>query len=584
MKRGLAITVLAMLAIGVTTASAQQVEPIVHTLENGMRVLLMPRPGDPNVAAGWIARVGSVNERPGITGVAHLFEHMMFKGTHTIGTRDIEADLATIAELDRMRAEIRELEEELIERERRGEIPDAADPAARSQEHDTLIRRFDELIEEQRSLLIKDDFDRIYTGQGASGMNAGTTQDFTVYFVNVPANKLELWFWMESDRLANPVFREFYSERDVVHEERRLRTDSTPTGRFDEQFNSIFWQSSPYGWPVIGWPSDLEGLTREEALEFFDVYYAPDNITAALVGDFGAARAVELAELYFGRLERGPYAAPAPRTRETEQMAEARMVAYAETNPQVRVRYHTVADGHGDEPALVVMGQILSGRTGRLFRSLVEGQEVATQASAGQRGLRYEGYFEISGVAQADHTPEEVEEALYVELDRLAEEPVAARELQKVKNRNAAAEFRRLQGNFPLMIQLLIAEAYGSWERINTDPRMLQEVTAADIQRVASTYFDAENRTVGVYYRKDGSGESQDPRLAGLDDDERQQVRQVQSMLGRLPAEQITAMLEQLMQAADQAPEENRDMIEVLLELLQERLAEIEGGDDGEQR
>src|SRR3712207_4224565 len=145
---------------------------------------------------------------------------------------------------------------------------------------------------------------------------------------------------MESDRLANPVFREFYAERDVVYEERRLRTDSTPTGKFDEQFEAMFWMSSPYGWPVVGWPSDLEGITREEALDYFAVNYAPNNLTACLVGDFEPSNAVALAKRYFGRLPRGPREPEPVRTQEMQQLAEQRMVAYAETSPQARVRYH----------------------------------------------------------------------------------------------------------------------------------------------------------------------------------------------------------------------------------------------------
>ena len=164
--------------------------------------------------------------------------------------------------------EIQAAEVELDRRYQLGEIDDPVDPAARSPRHRELLDDFEALLARQSDLLLKEDFSRIYTAEGASGMNAGTSYDFTIYFINVPANKLELWFWMESDRLANPVFREFYAERSVVYEERRLRTDSTPIGKFQEQFEAMFWQSSPYGWPVVGWPSDLEGITRDEALGF----------------------------------------------------------------------------------------------------------------------------------------------------------------------------------------------------------------------------------------------------------------------------------------------------------------------------
>ena len=561
---------------GIHPVLAQEVPVIEHELENGLKILLVPRPGDPNISAGWIARVGSVYESPGITGVAHLFEHMMFKGTQTIGTSDIGEDLEIIDQLDALKAELYVEEAQLLQAHRLGEIEDPHDPDARSPRHVELLEDFGRLIERQQALLIKEDFSRVYTGQGASGMNAGTSYDYTIYFINVPANKLELWFWMEADRLLNPVFREFYSERNVVHEERRLRTDSTPIGKFQEQFDAMFWESSPYSWPVVGWPSDLEGMTREEALAFFDQYYAPNNLAAALVGDFDPEAAVALAERYFGRIPRGARPPPEPRTREMPQLAEKRMVAYAETNPQVVTRYHSVPDGHVDEPALVVLGQLLNGRTGRLYKSLVEGQEVATNASGGQSGFKFEGMFQLRGTAAQEHTPEEVEQALYAELELLKTEPVTDRELQKVKNQNAAGNFRDLQGNFQLLMNLLIRESNRGWETINTDPPLYEAVTAEDVMRVANTYFTAENRAVAIYYRQEGGAE-EDPLLAGLDDQERQQVRQIQTMLAQANEEQLRQFQAQTEQMAAQAPPENQDMVEALQQLVQERLDSVGG-------
>ncbi|MBA3441886.1 MAG: insulinase family protein [Pyrinomonadaceae bacterium] len=558
-------------------AAAQKVPVQEMVLDNGMKVLMVPRKGDPNIAVGWVARVGSVNERPGITGLSHLFEHMMFKGTHAIGTKDINANLQLIKEMDQTRAAIRAEEQTLIRRARLGEIPGSKDPQVRTARHRELIAKFDELTKREKETLVKDEFDRIYTTAGASGMNAGTGNDFTVYFINVPANKLELWFWMESDRLLKPVFREFYSERDVVHEERRLRTDSTPTGKFDEQFESMFWQSSPYGWPVVGWPSDLEGITREEALDYFAVNYAPNNLTACLVGDFEPARATELARKYFGRLPRGPRDPEPVRTQEMPQQAEKRMVAYAETSPQVRVRYHTVADGHRDEFALGILSDILNGRTGRLYKSLVLEKGLANAASAGQDGRKYEGYFELQGTAKPGHTPEEVEQALYKEIEKLQKETVGEQELQKVKNQNAAGDFRRLQSNFALMVQLLLRDSNRGWETINTDPARVQAVTAADLQRVANTYFKPENRTAGIYYTKKIAATEEDPLLAGLDEEEKSQIRQMRGMLGQAKIEQVKAVLTQVTQQGASAPAEKQDFIKVLKKLLEDRLAQLEG-------
>ncbi len=484
-------------------APAQEVEVQEHILDNGMRLLLVPREGDPNISCGWVARVGSVNERPGVTGVAHLFEHMMFKGTHTLGTKDIDRDLELIAKLDDLKAQIREEEAVLVESYRVGQIEDPTAADNRSERHQELLAEFENLLKVQSELLVKDEFTRIYTSQGGSGMNAFTSNDMTAYFVNVPANKLELWFWMESDRLANPVFREFYAERDVVREERRLRTDSTPTGRINEQFDAMFWQASPYSWPVIGWSNDVENITREEALEFFGTYYAPNNLTMVLVGDFQPDEAIALAEKYLSRLQRGEKAPPPMRTREIKQLAEKRMIAYAETRPTVRIRYHTAPDAHVDEPPLLVLGSILNGRTGRFFKSLILEQQLAVQAGGGVNGLKYDGMFELVGVARDPNQLLDLEQGLYEQMELLKEELVTARELQKIKNQQLAGDFRRLKSKSGLMIQLLQYEALGEWQNINRFSERIQAVTAEDVQRVVKKYFTRENRTVGLYYPKD---------------------------------------------------------------------------------
>ncbi len=551
---------------------AQQVPVQEYVLSNGLKLLMVPRRGDPNIAAGWIAKVGSVNERPGITGLSHLFEHMMFKGTHVIGTKDIKKDLAVMDRMDAVKAEIRKEEQAQIQRLRLGEIDDLKDPRNRTQHHKELLEELAALEKEQKDLLVKNEFDQIYTAAGASGMNAGTTEDFTVYFVNVPANKLELWFWMESDRLLNPVFREFYSERDVVHEERRLRTDSTPTGKFEEEFNAMFWTSSPYSWPVVGWPSDLDGLTRREALDYFAVNYAPNNLTACLVGDFEPARAKELADLYFGRLKRNPQQQPPVRTREVVQEAEKRMIAYADTNPEVQIRYHGVADGHRDEPALMVLGSLLNGRTGRLYKSLVLDQKIANSASAGQNGQKWEGYFSLGGVAKPGSQPEQVEQALYREIEKLQKDKVPDRELQKVKNQFAASNFRRLQGNFALMIQLLLADSGRGWQSFNEDPKKIDAVTADDVQRVARQYFKPEERAVALYYTKKSSTAEEDPLLTGLTDEEKGQVKQFRGMMGQMPRDKAEAILQQIEQQEGSAPPEKQKFLAVLKKLLQEKI------------
>src|SRR6266581_1953744 len=265
---------------------AQKVPVVETNLANGMRLLMVERHDEPSVAGGWVAHVGSSNERPGITGISHLFEHMMFKGTPTIGTKDYGKDVAVIKEQEQVRDEMRQEEAKMRAAYRRGEIDDLLKPENKTPRFRELEKKFDELIKKQREVLVKNEFDRIYTTGGGSGMNAFTNQDMTGYFITVPSNKLELWMWMESDRLFHPVFREFYAERDVVFEERRMRTESTPLGKFEESFDSLFWESHPYGWPVVGWPSDIPAISRVQADDFYGTYYAPQNITVILIGDF----------------------------------------------------------------------------------------------------------------------------------------------------------------------------------------------------------------------------------------------------------------------------------------------------------
>ena len=561
------------LLLAATGALAQQVQVQELVLTNGMKVLLVPRKGDPNVAAGWVAKVGAVNERPGITGISHLFEHMMFKGTRTIGTSNIEKDLELQTKMDEVKGRIRTEEQDQLRRLRLGEIADVRDPKARTPKHQQWLDELAALEKAQRDILVKNEFDRVYTTAGASGMNAGTSNDFTIYFINVPSNKLELWFWMESDRLANPVFREFYSERDVVREERRLRTESTPIGKFQEEFEAMFWSASPYHWPVVGWPSDVEAITREEALAYFDLNYAPNNLTACLVGDFDPANAKTLAEKYFGRLKRNPVDPPPVRTREIESLAEKRMFAHAETNPQAVARYHAVANGHKDEAALDVLGSLLSGRTGRLYKALVLDQKIATNANAVNNAQKWEGYFQMTATAAPGNTPEKVEQALYKEIETLQTTKVDARELQKIKNQYAADTFRRVQNNFGLMLQLLLADNTLGWRAFNEEPAKIQAVTAEDIQRVATTYFKPERRGVVLYYTKAAEAAAEDdPLLEGLNDAEKGQVRQARAMIQQLPVEQAKKMLEGLEQAEAQAPPERQKVLKVIKTLLQQKI------------
>ena len=563
-----------------SAASAQRVEVEEFVLDNGMEFLLVPRDGQPNsIAAGWVAKVGSVNERPGITGISHFFEHMMFKGTRRIGTRDVASDAGLMEQLNDVHTRLRDMHlTTQYERARLGEIDDPWDPAEDTPAMATLRGELRRLMDEQKQVIVKDEFDQVYTEMGGSSMNAFTSEDVTFYFINVPSNKFELWAWMESDRLRDSVFREFYAERDVVHEERRLRTESTPTGEFDEQFDSMFWLSSPYHWPVVGWPSDLNAYTREQAEEYYNTYYRPNNLVGVVVGDFDVDDVKNTIERYFSSLERGPEP-PKVVTREVEQKAEMRMYAEGDMQPQVRVRYHAVPFGHADSYPLQVMAEILNGRTGRLYRGMVEGEEIASSAFALLDGRKHAGAFEFRAETKGDATPETIEAAWYDILADLRENPVGERELQKVKNGLAADSYRRLQSNFFLMVQLGIAEALGGWEEINEGPRKLQAVTAADIRRVAEAYFDRSNRAVAIYTRA-ADAEPEDPALLALEPQMRQMVKQ---QLGRIMEIEDVATLEQVLQQMSaqraQAPEQFHGAIDYMAEKIRERIESRRGGE-----
>jgi predicted Zn-dependent peptidase len=403
---------------------------VLH-LDNGMAVLLVDRPAAGFVAAGWVVRVGSGDDPVGQTGVSHLLEHMLYKGTSTIGTSD------------------------------------------------------------------PDEYDRIYGAAGATAINAFTTVDLTAYFLSVPANRLELWFWMESDRLLDPVFRGLPTELQVIAEERR-RSEAAPTSPFAPQFGALFWQEHPYRWSRLGWPADVEALTTEDALRHFHTWYVPGNLTAVLVGRFDHAQVKELARRYFGRLP----AAPAPVRRTApgpDQKAETRMLAACDCQPQIELRYHTVPFLGKDAAALDVLAGVVNSR----LQGWIAGAGVASEATAEQSSLVRAGSFAVRAkVAKPEIAPEQLEQGWYDLLRRLQEEPVPSTELDLVEDRLITDALRRLEDPFYLMVQLLMNAGLGDWRALEEQPRRLRAVTAADLQRVAQTWFSPENRTVALYRRK----------------------------------------------------------------------------------
>ncbi len=576
-----------LLAVMLAAAAAARAEPASGPriadqtrevfLSNGMKLLLSQRQGQPNVAAGWVARVGSANERPGITGMSHLFEHMMFKGSPRIGTRDFELDRQLRTELDEVRAAMFAEERALRERVRLGFAESLAEAAARSENMTRLRERFDALLAAQRDNLVKDEFDRIYTEAGATNLNAFTNQDMTVYFVQVPRNKLELWFWMESERLFRPVFREFYAERDVVFEERRLRTDSTPTGAQDEVFNALFWRGHPYAWPVVGWPSDIAAISRGEAQTYFDLYYAPANITLALVGDFDEQQALDWAEAYFGRIPRGREAPPDVITTAMPQLGDLVYEAAVQAPPSAAVWWRTTAFAGRDDPALQVLGSVLSGRTGRLHKRMVLGDRIATGAGAEADSAKYDGRFGVFAEGKQGIDPRRLADVLIEEVERVKAEGITAYELEKVKNQLTASQFRRLEDPFFLMVQLLFFDGLREWRTMDSYYERVFAVQARDVQAVATKYLTEDNRATRLYTRRaEAAG---DPELAAFDPETRAQIERMLEQIEGLAAEGLLETRGQLESLREQAPEEMRAAVDYVLDEVRRRLAENTGAE-----
>jgi predicted Zn-dependent peptidase len=487
----------AVLVFLAPAARAQALEGKVSriTLDNGMRFLLVQRGTAPVFAANLRFRVGSVDDPGGESGLAHLFEHLAFKGTSTIGTRDAKREAEILAAMDRAVVE-------LLREEDRGAQADAKTIESKRAELEDLSKRL-------RELTVKDEFSQILTGNGALGLNASTTTDLTSYVVSLPANRLELWCLLEAARLRDPVLREFYSERDVVMEERRMRIDNQPQGKLYEQLILSAFQAHSYRVPTVGWMSDLEHLTRPEAAEFRRAFYAPNNAVGTLVGDFDTAAAERLIRRSFGDIPPGP-PPRLPVTTEPPQTGERRAMVQFDAEPELMIGFHKAVWPSPDDPVFQVIDSLLtSGRTSRLFRRLVLETQVASEVySAEAPGDRYPNLFIIGAIPRAPHLPSEVEVDLLKELARLSSEPVTEREMQKVKNQLRASFLYPLRSNQGLAEQLSYYEIItGDWKNINVEAAAIQAVTREQVQDVARRTFVASNRTVAVLARpQDAAG------------------------------------------------------------------------------
>ena len=462
-------------------------EKKTHTrkLDNGLTIIISERHDAPVFSYATWVNTGSAQEVPGITGLAHMFEHMAFKGSDQIGTKDWQAEKTALERVEQTY--------EAYDRAKRAET--SRDEAKITE----LEKAWKDSIAEADKFIVDNQFSEVVRSAGGVGMNAGTGSDSTVYFFSMPSNRFELWAYLESERFRQPVFRQFYKERDVVFEERRMRTESSPFGRLIEQFLTTAFSAHPYGFPTVGWPSDLHSFTATDAHAFFKKYYVPSNMVISIVGDVNPAEAWPILEKYFGRLPKAP-APESLRTVEPPQISERTVVLRETAQPIYLEGYHRPAVTHPDNAIYDVISMLMSsGRTSRLYKSLVRDKKIAAQAGGfnGFPGEKYPHLFAFLGVTTPGHTPDEIQAAIAEEVEKLKTQDVPEDELQSVKTRVRAGLIRQLDSNNGLAFQLASYQTtYGDWRELFREVERIDKVTSADVKRVANSLFVTSKRTV----------------------------------------------------------------------------------------
>ncbi len=453
------------------------------TLDNGLKFIVLENHEAPVISFVTYANVGGVDEPDGQTGVAHFLEHLAFKGTKRIGTTNYRAEAKLLDQLDALFAQIKQARE--------------------SQDEAKLAQLTEEFVATQSAAskyVEQNKYGEIVDTAGGVGLNAATSADYTNYFYSFPANKLELWMSLESERFLEPVFREFYAEKQVILEERRLRTDNSPIGKMIEEFLDTAYTTHPYKRPVIGYAEDINNLTRDNVKQFFQTYYAPNNLTMAIAGDVDPQEVKQLAQTYFGRFQSQPQ--PSAVAKVEPPQAETREVTVNfPSQPWYLEGYHIPSLSHPDYPVYEVISQLLSsGRTSRLYQSLVEEKQVALSAQgfSGFPGDKYPNLMLVYALTSPGTSIDQLATAMRAEIERLKTEPVQPMELERVKTQLKAGLLRTLDSNMGMAQILAEYEAKtGSWRNIFEELVKLATITPEDIQRVAQQTFTAENRTIG---------------------------------------------------------------------------------------
>ncbi len=484
----------------VTVCAAQDVSSFekritVKKLPNGLTLLVCERPEAPVFSFFTMVDAGSAQDPMGETGLAHMFEHMAFKGTDKIGTSDYAAEKPALERVEgAYAAYITERDKEV-----------GRDEAKIKQ----LEKAWKDAIAAADKFVVPNQFGKIIEQNGGEDMNAFTDYDETAYHYSLPSNRLELWAYLESERFLHPVMREFYKERNVVIEERRLRTDSSPIGRLQEQFNASAFEAHPYHRPTVGWMSDLNSFSATDAKKFFDRYYVAANIVVAIAGDIKAAQAIPILEKYFGRLP-ASHKPDETTTAEPPQNSERTVVLKEQSQPLYLEGYHRPDYRTKDDAVYDAITDLMSeGRTSRLYRALVRDKKIAAHSAgfSGLPGTKYPHLFAFYAFPLPGHTTQEVRDAIHAEIEKLKKEDISDDELKMIKTRTKANLIRGLADNEGLASQLAIYQMrYGDWRELFRSVDRIDQVTKADIRRVANKTFQDTNRTVGIIENAGGGG------------------------------------------------------------------------------
>jgi predicted Zn-dependent peptidase len=481
----IAVSLLTFIA---TSSPADDIKLPVHfdTLTNGLRIITVPDTNVAVVSCRLYYFVGSMYESTGNTGLSHMYEHMMFKGTKRLGTTDYAKEVPIMASIDSI--------DGLLYKEKTTANRDSVSLYYR--------KKIDSLLDKQRTYIKKDEIWELYQNNGATHLNAWTADDMTAYIVTLPKNKVELFYWIESDRMRTPVLREFTSERDVVMEERRMRYDNRPVGRYWERLNALFFMANPYRNPTIGWASDIPAYSRAKLEKHVNRYYTPDNAVLVLVGNIDPVAVKKEVERYFGTIPRSKEPKEEVVTREPAPIGETRFTVYDDASPRIDMMFHL--PGYPDNVLykMDVIEAIFSGRSGRLYHRLVDEEGLCINTGADNNIKLNDSYFEIWAELKNDADPAKVEKIIREEIARAASEPPTLTEMLRIKNEIRMSFITDLKSLEGLSDRLAWFERLGSWKNMLTYSDRIAEVKRDEIPQAVKQYLDPSKMTIGILLQK----------------------------------------------------------------------------------